>query len=235
MKKKTTVTATVAAPVAAKAKHSSTPQTRRLQQLATLWNAMSGPEQSSWNVLAGQVANPNAITMPTKVGAYAHFVQNAITQINAGGTPLTTAPPAPVPAPSLPAVTLSAFYGSGGLGLSLTSPADYAGRVILYASKPRLTGSSNYGKGAFKVIGALPSLTVGVNVIAPQYLSKYRVPGPGYQISVKLVGVTPGGFRTSEMLISGLVLGAAAEASDTGEDTSENASDTGDMEMQKAA
>lgn len=172
---------------------------------------MTGVDQSSWAVLAGQTAQTNELGMPSKVGAYALFVQHGITQTNAGGQPHTTAPAAPVPAPPLPLVMLSNTYSQGALSLTLFASTPFAGRVIVYAARPALASNNLYKKGAFKVIGSLPSLVQGGNSISALYAAKYRVPSAGYEVAVKLVGVTSHGFRTSEMLLTNIV-GASAQA-----------------------
>lgn len=122
-----------------------------------------------------------------------------------------TLPAAPVPAPPLPLVMLSNTYSQGALSLALFASTPYAGRVIVYAARPALAGNNLYKKGAFKVIGSLPSLVQGGNSISALYAAKYRVPSEGYEVAVKLVGVTSHGFRTSEMLLTNIV-GASAQA-----------------------
>ncbi len=180
---------------------------------------MDGVDQSSWAALAGQTAQTNELGMPNKAGAYAHFVRHGITQINAGGQPQTTAPAAPVPAPPLPLLTLDNNYVQGSLILSIISSAAYAGRIIIYAARPALAGNNHYKKGAFKVIGSLPSLAVGLNAIGPLYTTKYRVPTAGYEVAIKVVGVTTHGFRTNEVLLTDIIGLSAAAAGVPTDDT----------------
>jgi len=60
---------------------------------------------------------------------------------------------------------------------------------------------------------------VGINPIGQLYSSKFRVPSAGYEIAVKLVGVTPGGFRTNQVFASTVVVAPADTRQSTVDDT----------------
>ena len=77
-------------------------QTRTIQQLATLWNSLTGAEQSTWKRLAMQMPRTNTKAMPSRVSAYATFIQFNSILIGAGADSITTAPAtpdAPIPLP----------------------------------------------------------------------------------------------------------------------------------------
>ena len=87
-----------------------------------------------------------------------------------------------------------------------------------------------YSNKAFKKIGYLTSISPGLIDITQMYASKFRMPGSGYEVALKLVGVTAGGFHTSGLVLTGVVLSAArAAALAEGQDAG------GDLSLPKAA
>ena len=76
---------------------------------------------------------------------------------------------------------------------------------IVQGAKPLYAGQNAYTKGAFKKIGALPMLMPGTSITA-LYLSKFRLPTPGYQVALKLIGVSADGTRTPALFVTAVAM-----------------------------
>jgi hypothetical protein len=195
------VTTTPAAAGTTKRTTFRNPQTRVMQQLAVIWNAMSGTDKSTWKNLAGQMTHTNKKGMPSKVSAYARFIEINSMLLGAGEPVNTIAPLAPEAPYPMPALTLTASTSA----LTLTSAAAYGPNIIIYAAAPLLAGTNDYPASAFKRIGYIASLsTVPVDITA-QYLAVYNIPSAGYEIAINLVGVMDSGFYTPRTLVTAVV------------------------------
>lgn len=73
--------------------------------------------------------------------------------------------------------------------------------MIIQGAKPLYPGQNIYLKGSFKQIGSQNGLSL-TTPIGDLYLTRYRVPTAGYQIALKVIGVSPGGHRTAPVFVS---------------------------------
>lgn len=178
-----------------------TPQPQVYQSLATYWNALSGLEKSSWQRLSGQIVKRGANGSRGKSNAYATFIRlNSCLQA-AGLPPQPVALDASVLPLPLSGLRLDASLPPTGLRLPVVCAVPYPAPVLLYGLPPRLAGLAYNGKGQFKLLGSVPALTDGDD-LAAHYLTCFRVPSPGYEIILKLVGITPAGFQTAAQIIT---------------------------------
>lgn len=108
-----------------------------------------------------------------------------------------------VPSSSLPVppILLSAAYRTGSSQFTLTmTTVAYPDMVLLYGAGPTLAAQGTPDRAAFRLLGTLPSLSMGVNDISARYLNKFRAPEAGEKVSVRLVGVSLSGFRTRPII-----------------------------------
>ena len=199
------------------------PQNQTMRVLANHWNALSGADKSTWKTLSGQRVQTNQNGLPSKVGPYATFVGMNSLVMAAGGVPQSTAPSAPAPPPPLYPVTLRATYGPGGLSLSVSSSAPYPGTVLVYGLRPQLAGTDYLSSTKFKQLGSVPALSASTDLSA-LYLARFHVPSDGYQIAIKLVGITASGLQTHPLTLAAIAAAPAVQATATE-----------DMELNKAA
>lgn len=181
------------------------PQNDIIKQLAISWNAASGDQKASWIALARQISSPTSSTGRSKNSGYRTFVQFNSTQIHMGNQPLLTAP-LPTPAALMPAISLGVAFVGPTLVLTLTPAGSYENNVLIYAAAPVPAGTTLTTKTPYLLLGSLSSLGGPTNITS-LVTDRYRFPGSGYQLTLKLVGVSTGGFRTAPQVITTVING----------------------------
>ncbi len=179
-------------------------QRQAYQRLGQTWRSLSFDEKATWVAASRQIngAHPNSTTKTARVTAYSTFVQAGTSLYPTTGTVPRTA--------TLPPVFPAPF---GSLLLAAEAPfrlvitgQTYPHHVLIRAAAPVPAGQTTYPKGAFKIIGTLPSLT-GSDDITALYTAHFLAPGPGASIAVELIGVSAGGLRTAPTVLSVLTSG----------------------------
>lgn len=180
-----------------------TPASQGLRRLAATWNAMDAQAKSTWQALAGRLAEPLKVGQPSRVNAYATFCQLNSAVLASGGAIQQYAPEARQTPPALPPVLLTADFDESALRLTLAA-ASPTGRVLLYGAAPALSGKPVYDSAAFVLLGSLPNLGAPHDVAA-LYTARFAVPGPGWQLSLRVIPVTPAGFKGQPLVFTAVV------------------------------
>ncbi len=201
--KSTALTLSSAAPAKRKS-FRATPQNIVMQQVAQLWNTLDAITQGGWQTLADTTVAPTVQGVRTNATAYGRFYAHNSTLINAEAPAVTIAPKTPSVQP-LPPVRLVITYNGSTPELLLFPNTPYPYNVIIQGAKPLYAGQNAYKKGAFKKIGALNGISLTTDITA-LYLSKYRLPTSGYQVALKLIGVSPDGTRTPPLFVTAIAI-----------------------------
>lgn len=181
------------------------PAQQRLATIAAHWVALSGEQQRAWVIVSAQAANSRSPLVPSHDSGYGLFVstntlhleQNEPVQHDA---PASYAPPVP-----LQPVRCNVTVDGSGTHIVLIPNAVYAGDVVLYGSEPVVAGLTVRRPSSYTVLGKLEGIGASENV-SKYYLGHFHVPGTSYQISLKLVPVSAGGFRGTPEYVAGFAL-----------------------------
>lgn len=199
----TALTLTTAASPTTQGVRQYNPQNGIMRQLGLVWSAASGEEKSSWlalcRILSTQYSNQKA----THGGAFSTFFDFNSTHMNMDA-PIQTMAPAFAAATPLPAVTFTPGFVGPTPYFTLTAAANYPDKVLVYGALPTLDGATVAESKPYKLLGHIDTLGTSPVAITDLYLTPFRVPGTGYKLCLKLVGVTSDGFRSTEVCINGI-------------------------------
>lgn len=184
-------------------------QSYAMQQIGQNWTALSGDDRASWEALAQMLATPGDLNMKPTHSAYGRFFAHNSALLSATQPTITTAPTAPA-AVIVPPTTLTAGYVGPTPILTITPSTPFGGfKVLVYAAKPQNAGHGPLPERQYKQIGTLDSFA-GLTNITALYQTRFRLRGPGYQISVKLIGIDSGGFRSAPVLATAVMTSGAS-------------------------
>ncbi len=181
------------------------PQVQLARDCASHWATMTGAQKMAFATLAQTMNNFAEVAMPTRTSDFACFLGVSST-LRLQNAPIS--PDAPLWPPSLdplPSLTLTSSWSeSGTLGLTLHAAATRTGTILCYGTRP-INGANPASPGAqYKFLAPLTSLDTTQDV-SRQYLSRFRVSGPGCKITLKLVPVTTDGLRGKPTYLSAVV------------------------------
>ncbi len=178
------------------------PQAQRTRQISAHWNALPGQIKADWNSVTGLVYNPTQPDLPTKQHGYHTFLSaaNALLDANASlpnAAPAAYTPPAPLPACALSVQT----DGAGTPRVTLHCPAGYAGTVVVSGTRPVPATRTPNKSATFVRLGAITNLAAARDLTG-LVNTLFRIPGPGYQISIRLVAVSAEGFKSAPVIVA---------------------------------
>jgi hypothetical protein len=170
------------------------------------YRLLSDAQRLAWANFGANVTLTDALGQSYNLsGAQAHAQINGV--LSAIGAPPVSDPPSASDAPGqLPTITLTATENGALLQLRVVSAA-YAGRVMIFATKPVSAGVNYFSKSAFRLIETSDNLAAGSTSISASYVAKFGLPALGQKIGVKLVPVSDTGIRGGNYLAFAIVTG----------------------------
>ena len=212
--KKTSLALSTMPATTRKAPRAISSQVQTVRQLAVQWKTLSGDDKTSWQILTGQVSDALAPTAGVKGNGYSTFVGMNTTIVSQSLPPINSAP-AYAPIPALPKIDVQAAVTGGVFSLHLTTGAvPYEGTVLIYGARPMMGGHKTYDKTKFRFCGYTTALGASTDITS-LYQKYFNVPTSGYEIVLKIVGVTLTGFRTAPMIVSGMSVNTTPAAANT--------------------
>lgn len=174
---------------------------------AQAWRSLTDAQRAGWHALGAQVKTTDALGQSsTLTGAQAHLALNAVLA-TVGASPIADAPSQPEASAALPAITLEAARqgtAAGVFSLFVRSAA-YGGKVQVYASRAVSAGRSYFGNSDFRLLQVVDGLVNGGTQVTDAYIAKYGTPALGAKIAVKLVPVSPSGFKGADYQATAIV------------------------------
>lgn len=174
---------------------------------AQSWRGLSDAQRAAWTALGKQVTTTDALGQSsTLTGAQIHLGLNGVLA-TVGASPIADAPSQPETVAALPAITLEASRAGGASGaLSVfVRSSVYAGKVQVYATPAVSAGRTYFGDAGFRLLQAVDGLTSGGTDITAAYTAKYGAPALGAKIAVKLVPISPSGFKGAKYHATAIV------------------------------
>lgn len=174
---------------------------------AQAWRGLSEAQRAGWRALGAQVTTTDSLGQSsTLTGAQMHLSLNAVLATT-GASPIQDAPSQPESLAALPAITLEAARAGGPNGAFslLVRSTAYAGKVQVYATPPVSAGRSAFGSSGFRLLEVADGLQNGGTAITDAYAAKYGPPTLGSKIAVRLVPVSPSGFKGAKYHASAIV------------------------------
>lgn len=188
----------------ARVRAQSVPQMQQqdaFHRLGGAWNALGDADKDTWLTLAKAGNSTGSVTARPALSAFQTFVSVNSAMIASGYAPLAVAPAHGGQAPVLPPLSLQvAFSAQHAPSLHLTG--SYDGPLVVYAAAPGLAGQTTFAKGAFKLLGMVQGTDAPGADITALYLSRFRAPGPGSRVTVRVVAVSASGLRSAPVLAS---------------------------------
>jgi len=174
---------------------------------AQAWRGLTEAQRAGWHALGAQVKTTDALGQSsTLTGAQMHLALNGVLS-TMGASPIADAPSQPETIAALPTVTLEAARAgtaSGAFSLFVRSAA-YAGKVQVYATPAVSAGRNYFGKSGFRLLTVADGLVNGGTAITDAYIAKYGAPALGAKIAVKLMPVSPSGFKGAKYHATAIV------------------------------
>ncbi len=174
---------------------------------AQAWRGLTDAQRAGWNALGAQVTTTDALGQSsTLTGAQMHQSLNGVLATT-GVSPISDAPSRSEAIAALPTITLEAARAgtaSGAFRLFVRSAA-YAGQVQVYATPAVSAGRNYFGKSSFRLLAVVDGLTNGGTSLTEAYIAKYGSPTLGAKIAVKLVPVSPSGFKGAKYHATAIV------------------------------
>lgn len=164
---------------------------------AQAWRGLTDAQRAGWHTLGAQVKTTDALGQSsTLTGAQVHLALNGVLA-TVGTSPISDAPSQPEALAALPPITLEAARqgtAAGAFSLLVHSTA-YGGKVQVYVTPAVSAGRSYFGKSGFRLLTVVDGLVNGSTAVTDAYIAKYGTPALGAKIAVKLVPVSPSGFK----------------------------------------
>ncbi len=174
---------------------------------AQAWRGLTEAQRAGWHALGAQVTTTDALGQSsTLTGAQTHLALNGVLATT-GALPISDAPSQPETFAALPTITLEAAHAgtaSGAFSVFVRSVA-YAGKVQVYATPAVSAGRNYFGKSGFRLLEVIDGLTNGGTDLTAAYTAKYGTPGLGAKIAVKLVPISPSGFKGAKYHATAIV------------------------------
>ncbi len=174
---------------------------------AQAWRGLSETQRAGWHALGAQVTTTDGLGQSsTLTGSQMHLALNGVLATT-GAAPISDAPSQPEILAALPTVTLEAARAgtaAGAFSLFVRSAA-YAGKVQVYATPAVSAGRNYFGKASFRLLEVVDGLLNGGTALTDAYIAKYGTPVLGAKIAVKLVPVSPSGFKGAKYHATAIV------------------------------
>ncbi len=174
---------------------------------AQAWRGLSETQRAGWQALGTQVKTTDSLGQSsTLTGAQMHLSLNTVLATT-GASPISDAPSQPETLAALPTITLDAARAgtaTGAFSLFIRSAA-YAGKVQVYATPAVSAGRNYFGKSSFRLLTVVDGLLNGGTSVTAAYTAKYGTPALGAKIAVKLVPVSPSGFKGAKYHATAIV------------------------------
>ncbi len=174
---------------------------------AQAWRGLTDAQRAGWHALGAQVTTTDGLGQSSKLtGSQMHLALNSVLA-TAGASPISDAPSQPEAVAALPTITVEttrAGTASGAFSLFVRSAA-YLGKVQVYATPAVSTGRNYFGESSFRLLEVADGLTNGGTALTDAYVAKYGAPALGAKIAVKLVPLSPNGFKGAKYHATAIV------------------------------
>lgn len=182
----------------------TTLQRSYLSSFSIAWRSLTPAQQLSWNNF--KYTKSDVFGQPYDVKGKAAYI--ALNQnLSNTGQPTIASAPTPTGATN---VTISALDpDTTGGTIEVASTAFVAGnRYLLFATAPLSAGIYRPGRSAFRLLGQLPALVLGISDFTAVYTAKFgNLPPVGTKVFIYVVAVNT---TTGEASFTSAVLGAVA-------------------------
>lgn len=171
------------------------------------WRSLTDAQRTGWHALGKQMTTTDALGQSSPLtGSQIHQALNGVLA-TLSVSPIADAPSQPEASAALPAITLEAAHqgtADGAFRLFVRSAA-YGGKVQVYATPPVSAGRASFGGSAYRLIDVVDGLVSGGTNLTDAYIAKYGTPALGVKIAVKVVPVSPNGFKGADYLATAVV------------------------------
>lgn len=174
---------------------------------AQAWRGLTEAQRAGWHALGAQVTTTDALGQSsTLTGAQMHLALNAVLATT-GALPIADAPSQPDALAALPTITLEASRagGAGGAFSLLVRSTAYAGKVQVFATPAVSAGRNSFGNSSFRLLQVTDGLQNGGTALTDAYVARYGAPTVGSKIAVRLVPVSPSGFKGAKYHATAIV------------------------------